>query len=152
MASVDTNFLRDFLSCMSCPRLISIIRSEDMNSENMTRHDQRMGRTATFHSTVCYSCEVAGVAVPARQHDDFVMRPTMQQSASTIESSVKFKAARKMVEHTLGLKISNGRVTVYHRDDILHNYSTGCKIVTITIYESVDETAVESAYMETGFF
>ena len=80
------------------------------------------------------------------------MRPTTQQGSSTIESSDKFMAARKTVEHTLWLSSDNVRVTLYHRDVILHRYHVRCKMLSATFYESVDETAVESAYMQTGFF
>jgi len=151
MDSIDAISVKDFLSCMSCSRLVSIVRPETINSENSCRRDRGLNGGARFQTTVCYICETDGVAVPARRKNDFDMTPTIQQSSSTIESSVKFKAARKMVEHTLGLDSNNGRVTVHHRDDVLHSYGVGCKIVTVNVYESVNETAVESAYLETGF-
>ena len=123
-----------------------------MASEGGSRRTRRLNSGAKFHTTVCYICETDGVAVPARRQEEFDVPPMIQQSSSSIESPVKFKAARKMVEHVLGLNSNNGRVPVHHRDDILHSYSVGCRIVTVNVYESVDETAVESAYLETGFF
>ena len=78
--------------------------------------------------------------------------PIFSLSLSMVKSSNKYTAVQRMVEGDISIPDIDGRVTVRRRDDILHSYDPGCKIVTVNVYEQANSTAVECAHLETGFF
>lgn len=108
----------------------------------------------TFYITVCYTCEADGATVPQQTGNDWMgdTEPRICLSSSVLKTSVKFNAVGKMAEPNLQLHEVHGRVRARHRNDILHSYEPGCRIVSVNVHEQVDSTAEECAHLETGFF
>lgn len=143
------SFLKDFASCFSCERLVMVTRPTAV-----ARQKKKSTTEPIFDITVCYTCEQAGVAVPPATGNQWGAEalPVICLSSSVVKSSVKLVAASEMVEGAITIRETDGRVTARHRDDILHSYHAGCKVATVNVYEHVGPTAVECAYLETGFF
>jgi hypothetical protein len=145
----SATFVKDFASCISCERIVMITKPKLTNPNKKKPLNE-----PTFHVTVCYSCEADGAAVPQETGNKWTTNvpPSFYLSLSVLKTSVKFKAVNKMVESSLQFREQQGRVKVRHRNDILHGYETGCKIVSVNVYEHVDATAIECAHLDTGFF
>ena len=142
-------FVRDFLSCVSCERLLMVAKPK------VSRNDKKNKASSnpTFHLTVCYTCEREGAMVPPK-HDpiEFDSNVTFYLNSSLVRSSINFIAAGKLVDDSLEIQERGRRVKVWHRDVILHSYEAGSRVVTVNIYEHVNSTAVECPYLEAGFF
>jgi len=141
-------YVKDFVSYISCDRILIISRPR-RSDRNKKRLD-----CSVFQITVCYTYELNGVAVPPREGKEWPSEsPTSYYlSISVVRSSGNFIAIRKMLEGTITLQEREGRVITRHRNDILHSYNTGYRMITIYVHKHVEKTAIGSSSLETGFF